>query len=67
LEDQDDDMDLLAVRTAERQSTKTKAVEDAIAMQKAVISACKKSNKDPPKYALQELIGKGSFGRVYKA
>lgn len=35
-------------------------------MQKATVEAATKEGKDPPKYALIELIGKGSFGRVYK-
>lgn len=52
----------LAVRT----EAKAKAVEDARKMQTYVIDECKKSGKDPPPFALEELIGKGSFGRVYK-
>ncbi|RAL66877.1 hypothetical protein DID88_007659 [Monilinia fructigena] len=35
-------------------------------MQASVIEAATKAGKEPPKYALVELIGKGSFGRVYK-
>jgi hypothetical protein len=59
-------MDTLQVSSALRSSTKTKAEEDARAMQKSVIESCTKSGRDPPKYVLMELIGKGSFGRVYK-
>ena len=59
-------MDTLQVSSAIRSSTKTKAEEDARAMQKSVIESCKKAGRDPPKYVLMELIGKGSFGRVYK-
>jgi hypothetical protein len=59
-------MDTLQVSAALRSSTKTKAEEDARAMQKSVIESCKKAGRDPPKYVLMELIGKGSFGRVYK-
>ncbi len=59
-------MDTLQVSSALRSSTKTKAEEDARAMQKSVIESCKKAGRDPPKYVLMELIGKGSFGRVYK-
>jgi len=59
-------MDTLQVSSAFRSSTKTKAEEDARAMQKSVIETCKKAGRDPPKYVLMELIGKGSFGRVYK-
>ncbi|KAM0305762.1 hypothetical protein HYE67_008293 [Fusarium culmorum] len=46
---------------------KQKAIEDAKKMQKLVAEQCLKVGKDPPQYRLSELIGKGSFGRVYKA
>jgi hypothetical protein len=59
-------MDKLQVRPAESSSVKAKAVEDARQMQAAVIDEAQKAGKTPPKYALMELIGKGSFGRVYK-
>ena len=59
-------MDKLQVRPAEFSSVKTKALEDARQMQATVIEMASKAGKDPPKYALLELIGKGSFGRVYK-
>ncbi len=36
-------------------------------MQAAVAADCNKSGKPIPPYRLTELIGKGSFGRVYKA
>ena len=36
-------------------------------MQKAVVDEFAKSGKEAPQYQLFELIGKGSFGRVYKA
>lgn len=36
-------------------------------MQNAVVEQCAKSGKEAPQYQLSELIGKGSFGRVYKA
>lgn len=48
-------------------ATRQKAFEDARKMQKAVVEACSKSGKEIPRYQLSELIGKGSFGRVYKA
>lgn len=35
-------------------------------MQKAVLESCKLSGTEIPAYHLTELIGKGSFGRVYK-
>jgi hypothetical protein len=60
------EMDSLQVRTTDPNSVKTKAVEDARQMQTKVIEECTKSGKDPPPYGLIELIGKGSFGRVYK-
>ncbi|KAH8602558.1 hypothetical protein B0O99DRAFT_2319 [Bisporella sp. PMI_857] len=59
-------MERLQVRQSEFTSIKTKAVEDAKKMQTTVLEICKKAGKDPPKYVLKELIGKGSFGRVYK-
>jgi hypothetical protein len=59
-------MDMLQVRPTDFSSVKAKALEDARGMQLATVDAAKKAGKDPPKYALIELIGKGSFGRVYK-
>jgi len=59
-------MENLQVRPSEFNSVKTKAVEDARQMQATVLEAANKAGKDPPKYALLELIGKGAFGRVYK-
>ncbi|KAI1779560.1 kinase-like protein [Hypoxylon cercidicola] len=47
--------------------TRQKAVEDARKMEEAVQEECLKSGKPAPGYRLTELIGKGSFGRVYKA
>jgi serine/threonine protein kinase len=44
-----------------------KAVADAKKMQAAVTNECTEAGLDPPPYVLIELIGKGSFGRVYKA
>ncbi|KAB8299166.1 hypothetical protein EYC80_001269 [Monilinia laxa] len=60
------EMDKLQVRNTEPLSVKAKAIEDARQMQASVIEAATKAGKEPPKYALVELIGKGSFGRVYK-
>ncbi|KAJ3492808.1 hypothetical protein NLG97_g5141 [Lecanicillium saksenae] len=57
----------LQVRGPDYSATKQKAFEDAKKMQKAVLETCKKSGKEIPQYQLSELIGKGSFGRVYKA
>lgn len=57
----------LQIRGPEFSATKQKALEDAKKMQKAIIETCRKLGKDIPQYQLSELIGKGSFGRVYKA
>lgn len=61
------EMDQLQVRKSQSISVKTKAAEDARQMQASVLEAATKAGKDPPKYVLLELTGKGSFGRVYKA
>ncbi|KAJ9497203.1 hypothetical protein H2202_007359 [Exophiala xenobiotica] len=42
------------------------AVRLAEEQQRAVTEKCKRSNQLAPNYAFDELIGKGSFGRVYK-
>ncbi|KAJ0108537.1 hypothetical protein J7T55_002141 [Diaporthe amygdali] len=47
--------------------TKKKALEDAKKMQVVVEDECHKAEQEVPPYRLKELIGKGSFGRVYKA
>jgi hypothetical protein len=57
--------DRLSVR-ADPNPIKSKAVEDARQMQAAVIDMCNRTGKSPPRYVLTELIGKGTFGRVYK-
>ncbi|KAK4227472.1 putative serine/threonine-protein kinase [Podospora fimiseda] len=60
-------MSNLQVRNTMDLSTKQKAFEDAKKMQAVVEEECSKAGKEAPPYLLQELIGKGSFGRVYKA
>ncbi|KAH8891902.1 kinase-like protein [Thozetella sp. PMI_491] len=60
-------MATLQVRGADFSVTKQKALEDAKMMQAAVRDDCVKAGKEVPAYSLEELIGKGSFGRVYKA
>lgn len=51
-----------AAMTAHRRE----AVRLAKAQEKAVSDKCVRAGQDPPGYAFDELIGKGSFGRVYK-
>ncbi|PTB66352.1 serine/threonine protein kinase, STE family, PAK/STE20-related [Trichoderma citrinoviride] len=48
-------------------ATKHKAIEDARAAQAVVVRECAEAGREVPPYKLLELIGKGSFGRVYKA
>ncbi|KAK3904618.1 hypothetical protein C8A05DRAFT_42328 [Staphylotrichum tortipilum] len=57
----------LQVRNPDFSSSKQKAIEDAKKMQVIVKEECSKAGKDAPLYLLQELIGKGNYGRVYKA
>jgi hypothetical protein len=51
-----------AAMTAHRRE----AIRLAKSQEQAVTERCKRSNQDPPGYSFDELIGKGSFGRVYK-
>lgn len=57
----------LTVRSPEISQIRLKAIEDARQMQAKVVEECNRLKKEPPPYVLEELIGKGSFGRVYKA
>ena len=57
----------LTVRSPEISAVRLKAIEDARQMQAKVVEECNRLKKEPPPYVLEELIGKGSFGRVYKA
>lgn len=59
-------MDHLSVKLGEVNSVKARAIEDARQRQISIIESARRAGKDPPKYVLMELIGKGSFGRVYK-
>ena len=42
------------------------AIRLAKSQERAVAERCKRSNQEAPGYTFDELIGKGSFGRVYK-
>ena len=42
------------------------AIKLAKTQQSVVAEKCKRSNQEAPGYTFDELIGKGSFGRVYK-
>ena len=42
------------------------AIRLAKAQEKAVVEKCNRANIPVPEFSLEELIGKGSFGRVYK-
>ncbi|KAH6854197.1 hypothetical protein B0I37DRAFT_301342 [Chaetomium sp. MPI-CAGE-AT-0009] len=57
----------LQVRNSDFPTSKHKAIEDAKKMQAIVEEDCNKAGKEVPPYQLQELIGKGNYGRVYKA
>jgi len=60
-------MATLQVRGPDFSVTKQKAIEDAKIMQSTVNEQCVSAGQEVPPYILSELIGKGSFGRVYKA
>lgn len=60
-------MATLRVALADVSATKRKAMEDAKEMQDVIVRESAETGKEPPPYILSELIGKGSFGRVYKA
>ncbi|KAI1486296.1 hypothetical protein F5X96DRAFT_244029 [Biscogniauxia mediterranea] len=60
-------MESLSVFGYGASASKQKAFEDAEKMQAVVQEECARSGKPVPGYRLTELIGKGSFGRVYKA
>ncbi|KAK8109715.1 STE/STE20/YSK protein kinase [Apiospora kogelbergensis] len=49
------------------ESTRHAMMDDAREMQMATDKACREAGRIPPPYLLTELIGKGSYGRVYKA
>ncbi|KAK4220841.1 kinase-like domain-containing protein [Podospora fimiseda] len=57
----------VATQARARSVTKLRAIDDAMKMRSAVSKECAEFNITPPPFTLLELIGKGSFGRVYKA
>ncbi len=57
----------LRVRRNDYSATKQRAIDDAKNMQLFVFEQCKTLGKEIPQYHFSELIGKGSYGRVYKA
>ncbi|KAI0432919.1 kinase-like protein [Xylaria sp. FL1042] len=60
-------MATLVVDAPDYSAIKQKALDDAKIMQASIGKECAEAGKDPPPYVFLELIGKGSFGRVYKA
>ncbi|KAJ8124486.1 hypothetical protein O1611_g9154 [Lasiodiplodia mahajangana] len=60
-------MAALVVDAADYSATKRKAADDAKSMQASTVKECSEIGRALPPYAFVELIGKGSFGRVYKA
>ncbi|KAK3323092.1 serine/threonine protein kinase [Cercophora scortea] len=60
-------MDLLRDDSEHRTVAQIRAAHDAMAMQDAAVKECTAAGKEAPAYVLSELIGKGTFGRVYKA
>ncbi|CAK7269335.1 Serine/threonine-protein kinase PAK 5 [Sporothrix epigloea] len=51
----------------DKNGLKKQAVKDAERTRALVENECAETGKEPPPYKLSELIGKGTFGRVYKA
>ncbi|KAM5528060.1 STE/STE20/YSK protein kinase [Fusarium oxysporum f. sp. phaseoli] len=60
-------MTSLLVSNPHLSAIRQNAINDAREMQNSVVQDCAGTGKEPPSYSLLELIGKGSFGRVYKA
>ncbi|KAG7402605.1 Serine/threonine-protein kinase nak1 [Fusarium oxysporum f. sp. rapae] len=60
-------MTSLLVSNPHLSAIRQNAFNDAREMQNSVVQDCAATGKEPPSYSLLELIGKGSFGRVYKA
>ncbi|KFY67105.1 hypothetical protein V497_00534 [Pseudogymnoascus sp. VKM F-4516 (FW-969)] len=59
-------MDRLHPHPTALNATRTRAVEDAQRAQRSVVERADKAGEATPGYVLEELIGKGSYGRVYK-
>ena len=47
-------------------AARARALEAAQRVQRSVVEGAEKAGKVAPGYVLVELIGKGSYGRVYK-
>ncbi|GAP83744.1 putative STE STE20 YSK protein kinase [Rosellinia necatrix] len=60
-------MTTLHVPPVDPSATKWKAIDDARRVYASIVKECRGAGRDPPPYIPRELIGKGSFGRVYKA
>ena len=58
-------MESLQIGVADHSKTKEKAIEDARKMQASIVVDCNNAGKEPPSDTLSELIGKGSFGKVF--
>jgi len=46
--------------------SRRKQIQDAKDMQQVVLERARRAGMEPPPYEFLELIGKGSFGRVYR-
>ncbi|ERF74512.1 hypothetical protein EPUS_03950 [Endocarpon pusillum Z07020] len=65
--DSSEDMDFLHPESAAAMTEhRREAVRMAKSQEAAVVEKCKRSGAAAPPYTFDELIGKGSFGRVYK-
>jgi hypothetical protein len=63
-----EEMDLLNPESAVAMTHhRREAVRMAKSQEAAVVEKCKRSGVAAPQYTFDELIGKGSYGRVYKA
>lgn len=54
----------LQLNPVDYSATKQKAIDDARQAQALIVGECADAGREPPPFALAELIGNGSFGRV---